>query len=531
VTTATQASGRGPRARSRAVVALALIAGAALIAGFTALRGVDYFDEGLALQAARRVADGQVPYSDFLWPYGPAQPYLLGASFELFGTSLLGWRLLRVVVVALTALVVYVLGRRAAGARLALVAWLVAACALAQPANASPFPVALLLSLLALTAVTGPVVSARAAVLAGVLAGLAAAFRLDFGVYGALACVAALVVGAESAGRGARLAAMTAGAALATAALAYAPFAIATGPGDLYEDLIGRSLREKGYWTLPFPLSYDGGFSAWPPRDLAESAKDVLGFYLPLLVVAGLAVAGATAALRLARERRVQGIWAGLFVIAAGGLAYLLSRTDEFHATPLIVVLAVLLPAGLAWGRGVGGRAGGAVAVAAACLLGLLALYGVANRLSALLVPPETEAIDVPAADGVRAPPAEGRALSRVARVVRRDVPPGEPIYVAPRRSDLVAFSAPLVYVLAERDNPLREDVGLWSPRAAQQRIVRVLSRTRPRLVVRWTDPLSSRREPNPRGRPSGSRVLDEYLARAYRRLERLHHFDLLARR
>jgi hypothetical protein len=531
VTTATEAPGRGRRAVTAAALPLALLAGAALIAGFTALRGIDYFDEGLALQAARRVAGGQVPYRDFLWPYGPGQPYLLGGSFELFGTSLLGWRLLRVVVVACTALAVYVLARRAAGPRMALVAWLVAACALAQPANPSPFPIALLLSLLALIAVTGPALTVRAAALAGLLAGLAAAFRLDFGVYGAVACVAALFAGAGSPRRGATLGAITAGMALATAALAYAPFAAATGVADLYEDLIGRSLREKGYWTLPFPLSYDGGFSAWPPRDLAESAKDVLGYYVPVLVVAGLAVAAATAVLRLARERRMRRVWAGLLVMAAGGLAYLLSRTDEFHATPLIVVLVVLLPAGIAWGRDVEGRAGGALAAAAACLLALLALYGLSNRLSALLVPPQTAAIDVPAADGVRARPAEARALARVARVVRRRVPPEEPIYVAPRRSDLVAFSAPLVYVLAERDNPQREDVGLWSSRAAQERIVSVLARSRPRLVVRWTDPLSSRREPNPRGRPSGSHVLDDYLARAYRPVERLHHFELLARR
>jgi hypothetical protein len=49
--------------------------------------------------------------------------------------------------------------------------------------------------------------------------------------------------------------------------------------------------------------------------------------------------------------------------------------------------------------------------------------------------------------------------------------------------------------------------------------------------VVRWTDPLSSKREPNKRGRPTGSRLLDGYLARSYRPFERLHHYVLLERR
>ena len=67
---------RGGMSR-RLALPLALFFGAALIAGFTALNGIDPFDEGLVLAAARRVTEGQVPYADFTWAYGPAQPYLL----------------------------------------------------------------------------------------------------------------------------------------------------------------------------------------------------------------------------------------------------------------------------------------------------------------------------------------------------------------------------------------------------------------------------------------------------------------------
>src|SRR5439155_1593301 len=81
---------------------------------FTIRRGVEPFDQGLTLQAARRVAEGQVPYRDFLWPYGPALPYLLAGSFKAFGTSLMWWRILRSLVDAGVALVVYVLIRRSA---------------------------------------------------------------------------------------------------------------------------------------------------------------------------------------------------------------------------------------------------------------------------------------------------------------------------------------------------------------------------------------------------------------------------------
>ena len=49
-----------------------------------------------------------------------------------------------------------------------------------------------------------------------------------------------------------------------------------------------------------------------------------------------------------------------------------------------------------------------------------------------------------------------------------------------------------------------------------QQRIVAALQRAQPKAIVRWTAPESAKPEPNRRGRPSGSRALDDYLDAAY---------------
>ena len=171
------------------------------------------------------------------------------------------------------------------------------------------------------------------------------------------------------------------------------------------------------------------------------------------------------------------------------------------------------------------------MAVAAACVFALLLVHGVANRASALFRPPAMSAVRVDAADGIEAPPAEARALERVVADVQARVPPGDPIYVAPRRSDLVTYSNSIVYVLAERGNAARRDFGLLTKDSEQRAIVEELRAKRPRVVVRWTDPLSSKEEPNLRGRPSGSHTLDLYLAMDYRLLERLHHYDVLVPR
>ena len=49
-----------------------------------------------------------------------------------------------------------------------------------------------------------------------------------------------------------------------------------------------------------------------------------------------------------------------------------------------------------------------------------------------------------------------------------------------------------------------------------------------PRAIVRWTDPDSARAEDNKRGESSGSRILDEYLARAYRERARFGYYVIL---
>jgi hypothetical protein len=500
--------------RRDALVLAGLFLAAALISGFTMLRAVDPFDEGLMLQAARRVADGQVPYRDFLWSYGPAQPYLLGGLSKLFGVSLLDWRVLRVLADAGVALVVFVIARREAGPRLATVGWLAAACAMAQPRSANPFPLALLAALGALAVATSGPPSRRRVILAALLTAAAAAFRLDFAIYAGAAVAAGFAVG-----RHWRPAAVYAAATAGLTLLVYLPFLIATGPADLYDALVGTSLRDKDHWTLPFPVDYPGGLNGL--RDV----KDVIDFYLPVALVAGLAVGAFAVLVRAVRERSLPPSWAALLVFGAGCLAYLLSRTDEFHAAPLLVLLAILLPIVIA-------RSGPRwIAGAAAVALVFLLVQGAWNRASALLRPPAMEPIHVAVADGVEAPPAEARAIERMVAAVQRRVPPGDPIYVVSRRSDLVRFNSPLVYVLTERDNPTPRDFGLETGAAAQAQIVATLRRVRPRAVVRWTDPISTEREPNLRGRPSGVRTLDDFLALRYRLAERDGVYDVLVPR
>jgi hypothetical protein len=176
-----------------------------------------------------------------------------------------------------------------------------------------------------------------------------------------------------------------------------------------------------------------------------------------------------------------------------------------------------------------------AATVAAAVALGALGFAVVegADRVS-LLLRAGGEPLDLPVADGVRVPADQARRLEATVRAIRARVPAGDPIYVAPRRSDLVTAGNPLLYVLAERPNPTRYDIqapGVVTSEPVQREIVADLERARPRVVVRDTSPVTATREPNAAGRSSGVTLLDDYLARAYRPAGREGPLVVLERR
>jgi hypothetical protein len=525
----------------RALIAL-LFAGAALISGVTMLEGIQPNDEGLMLQAAARIADGQVPYRDFWWFYPPGQPYLLGGLWELFGPSLLTWRIVRVLCDATVAVLAWMLARRGgASERLALAPWLMAALAMAYPSGPHPFPPTLAMCLGALL-----LVEDRPA-LAGALAGLAAFWRIEFAAYLGLGVLIAFALRPGPRDDRVRPALRFAGCALGVAAALYIPVIAAAGLGDSFDLLIRYPLEDfSEYQSLPFPLDYDGALNTSSIGGfLSDSAENLLVFYLPLALVLGLV--GSLVALGLRFER---GRWwqAGAAVLAVGMAHYLVTRPDVFHTAPLAVMVAVLASWALA-DRGYEAvyadgrsrtaarafRAAPPLALAGTVLAALAVAYATVEGLDRrwLELRADRVALDLPVADGVRVRDT-ARSLERTVRFVQRRTRPGEPIYVATRRSDLVTAGAPLLYVLADRPNPTRYDIaapGVVTTGPTQREIVEDLERSRVRVVVRWIDPVSAAREPNKACESSGLTLLDDYLATAYRRVKRLGDYVVLERR
>lgn len=462
---------------------------AAALSGFTILREIGPHDEGLMLQAAQRMADGQWPYRDFWWNYGPAQPLLLAIPIKLFGPSLLWWRIIRVALDATVALLAYRLVRRGAPEWLALSSWITVAAAMAWPTGPGPNPAAIALVLGAL------LLARRHPRWAGVLCGVASAFRPELGAAGAIAVALAA---AQPHRR--RPAVEVLLAALAVAVVAWLAYFI-VAPGALIDDTIGF-LGVQHLQRLPFPLHDRGGVD---PNKLLE-------FYLPAILVAATVLWAVWAAIRRPH-------WA-LVAIAPllVSVAYLSGRPDEFHLVPLSVVLAIVLALAAARERALPWRAALLLALA------LIGLHGLERRVGQLRHPIPLAAVPSPVADGVETTPADAEALRTVLRIIDEEVPPAGcgsngAIFVAPPRFDKVTVGDPLLYVLAQRTNPTRYDViqpGIATTAKVQREMIADLKAAGPKVLVRWLDPRATADEPNGSSRSSGVHLLDDYLARAY---------------
>lgn len=505
-----------------------------LIGALTLRDWIQLNDEGLMLQAAARISEGQVPYRDFWWFYPPGQAYLLGIAWKFLGPSLLPWRVIRAVVNATVALLVWRLARRRSGPSVSLLAWAVAILAVSSATGPHPYPIAIAFSLGCLLLLD------RHPAAAGAALGVVAIWRIEFAVFLLMGCVLGLVVRGgwrKPVGR-------FVGAGALVASAVYLPLAAIAGPGRTWELLVRYPVLEFGkYQTLPFPLVWDGGGNARG----ADLIAQFLSYHAPLVLILVLILSLVILALAIRPGRWIE-LSTGVFAI--GMANYLFVRADAFHTGPLALMDAVLgawaisaVLSGRKRRPALQGRPGSwrprlLIALLPLVALGLLWSLGDtawkrSRELSqARAAVPLTGSV----ADGVRELPI-ARCSLRGAEVeycrladlesavsfVRNRVPADRGIYVATRRSDLVTAGAPLFYVLAGRSNVTPYDIaapGILTSAGVQREIIGRLERLRP-VVVRYTASITAAPEPNLAGKSSGVTLLDAWLAANYREAAR----------
>jgi hypothetical protein len=290
---------------------------------------------------------------------------------------------------------------------------------------------------------------------------------------------------------------------MGVAVLGWLPFFVAA-PGELLDQTFGF-LGVQGLQRQPFPFG---------PGDAGLDPNKLLERYLPLILLAGAALYAVHAVVR----RRLD----PLAPLALVGIAYLLGRTDEFHLVPLAVALPLLLAGAAAR------EPRRAAQVALLAVVALVAVHGLERKAGQLLHRPALAPVPGPAGDGVRASRGEVRDLRRVRRALG-----GRSVFVAPPQFDRVTVGNPLLYVIADRDNPTRYDViqpGIATTAEVQREMIEDLERERPDVLVRWRDRRTAP-EDNGSGRERGATLLDGYLRRTYRFNRRIGVYALHVRR
>lgn len=512
-----------------APAALLMLAGLA-ISSLTVRAGIQLNDEGLMLQAASRIANGEVPYSDFWWYYPPGQPYLLAGLWKVFGPSLIEWRAVRVLADASVALLAWQLARRYTNPKLALVVWAIAILAMTYPSGPHPFPIALAFALAALLSFE------KRPLLAGILAGLCAAWRLEFAAYLALGVLLSYGLAPTALPR-LRSAARFALGSLLSAIVCFLPVVIAAGPRLCWQLLIEYPLNDfSAYQGLPLELIYNGPLNTGSLGGFfTDSLENMLLFYLPVVLLVGLG--GSLVTLLIGRRGRSNYPLLALTVFSVGMAHYMIVRPDLFHTAPLAVCVAIVAAVAVSDGFRRSGASGGVQqglkligAVLAAAALAYSLVEGLDRQL--LLLREPTIALATPSAGGVRAAPSVAVPLAAAVSDVRRRTAVDAPIYVIGKRADITTSGAPLFYVLAQRNNPTRYDIaapGVVTSAAVQGEIVADLQRTRPPVVVRWLSPLTAAPEPNLAGLSSQVRILDRFIEANYHEVSRYGDWVVLA--
>jgi hypothetical protein len=495
-------------------------------------RGFDFYDEGLILVGAMRVAAGQVPHRDFYANYGPGQFYTLAWLFDWFGRSILVERIydltLRAAIVTVANGIARQYCRRWIVVTTTIVCgfWLFSS---GLPTIAYPIIPALLLSLvgsIVLLRVFQQKVTWQPMVAAGALTGAVALFRYDVGA-------ALMLVQTCSIGIAALLEYTRTPARWRAAISAIAPYwlgiaAIFLPVALLY--LAVAPIHPFIHDIFLYPSKYYVRARRFPFPGLHWRSLENIALYLPIPVgVLSLYSAFATAQGELRKHKSEAGLLVlfGLLTVAFyfKGLVRISLVQMLLALIPMVITLAVLYECSSRRGRALHRIVQFAMALSvfsatwsALKEVRLLRMYHV-SVLQELLSPPENGWCRVPN------PLHKGLCFSvnpnfaQVISYLPQHTAPGERIFVGLTHHDRIIFNDLLTYFAVNRLPATRWshfDPDLQTRSDIQMQMIHEIDSQAVRYIVLESqfDELS---EPsNDSSQRSGVTLLDDYIRNNY---------------
>lgn len=479
--------------------------------------GLGPYDEGNTVVAAWRLLHGEALYQDVWQIQASGTAYLLAGVFHFFGTTLTVERVLKSVLLALTAAVLYDILRRFVSSVPAAALSLLFAILTSHPAYLRPAVPALLcvLAALLLTLRSWEVAGDRAnAVGAGLAAGAAALFRHDFGAYVLVAIVVGFAVASGVRDRRRRIALVVLGCGVVLGP-ALAALAAQGVLRDAYDQtIVFAATRYVETRRLPLVDPIGGAMMLGP-------------------IVAGLG-------LMISRRfrGRARAIDEAALLVGMCGLLVFNSarfRADPEHLGPtaaFAIPLCAYLAAQILDARALRTRPSARTLVwlmltAAGLVLTIPKIaWHAAGFRARIAAKAEVRGALPPAhaAGWIAFPPDLAALISELdARIAS-----GVPLFVGNERHDRILVNHTLLYFLADRPGVTRYynlHPGLATTREVQQEIVRALQAKATPFVVTWAGPIWD--EPNATASSSGVTDLDDFLRDRYRAVARFGAFTL----
>lgn len=504
---------------------------------------LDYLDEGVSVEAAVRVARGEVPYRDFWAYYAPGQSYTLAGVFRVFGFSILTERIWDTLVRWAICLLTLLVGRELGLRRAAYCPFLIALVFLGfYGVYGSAGTQAGFWNLLAILLFLHSLSKNRLrfAFLSGLATGVAAVYRHDSAVYTFLSIVGALLLvslqdyalaGQNWAKAVERL--KTLFVFIAAICVVVIPVALyflhAVPLADLRTDFVEFPRIQFRFRAVPLPpivpsLSYllDGLLllNSW------------FVFYAPLAVFLiswiGLAQSFRNAARDPEASRRRFG--RVLFTLMGSLLLIpVLARADWMHCYMLVGPASFVIPMLLRDWPVERRRAWSKVLVTLGLLVPAVPVVVIPTvrwhmHLSDY-APWHARTSSLPRARYFRVDPDTEEAV----QFIRQNVPRDQAIFVGNSQHHRVFSNEPLFYFLAERRAGTRfyDFVpGVITTTAVQQEVIHDLERNHVNylVLVSGHDQSRDRKEVPP---DSGVTLLDDFIRSAFRPVQTFGHYSV----
>ena len=501
------------------------------------------FDEGIQVFGAERVLAGDTPYLDFYCIYGPGTFYWLAGLFKVFGVQLIVSRFNDAVICALTGSFIFTICRKSGLANSwSLIPTMLFLAALEGNMLKIVSP-ALMLLLAAGLRLSADLEQNRRPIATGLLLGLAAVFRHDFGVFGFVASL--LVISWPRDDSPEKKEIIRSSVSLVTGFLLVAGTVygalLFAGFYAVFQNLVIYPSTFIPYRVLPYPIDQVITQSQGLAALLSDknvflscaiaffSISKLLVFTGPILTVLLLApIVNRKLRGVLFQNKERQTFFLYLVALVIQFITYVTGRLDFWHLLPMFVlslpIWIILIHFYISRYR--------KVASLLRPILFLLMSFMMLNLAGIFFINivnyQKGSPVKLKRAQGMVVDTGkESAGLFEIIHKLETDKRQ-TPIYVGAQRHDKVYVNAIMIYFLSGRRNATyyyHLEPGITTTRAVQENIIEDLISNQVDTVVLWDRDFVD--EPNRSRESSGVTLLDEFIDREYKRSTKIGVFML----